>query len=70
MPKGQFALKTVMPTEEQILAKKEKQNGDGFSRWIWSAQWSCTKPTMDIHLLQRKRKPRENGCQITKKHGR
>ena len=55
-----------MPTEEQLCACNT-QGEDRFSRRIWSTRQSCIEPTMDIHLPQRKRKSRENGCLLTKK---
>lgn len=55
-----------MPTEGQLCACNT-QGEDRFSRRIWSTRQSCIEPTIDIHLPQRKRKSRENGCLLTKK---
>ena len=56
LPKSDFRWKKVMPSEEDILEKKKRdQRRDGYYRWTWSILKSCMKNTTAIHLRLRNR---------------
>ena len=55
LPKRDFRWRRVMPTEEEILKKKENAKDGRFLRLIPSIRQNFIKNTTDIHWRWRKR---------------